>query len=203
MAIPKRQQTNKLRIIGGRLRGTKLWFPSVVGLRPTPDRVRETLFNWLQSDIGNARCLDLFAGSGALGLESISRGASFVVMVEQNKKAADCIKAHLERLHIDNAVIHHLDALKYLRMENTPSGFDIVYLDPPYQLNVLPQCITLLEQQQWLTPTAKIYIEAPSHVSIELPPNWLLHRHKKEDRPWEGRSSKFVVEMSFIFASED
>ena len=179
MAFKNRQNTNQLRIIGGRLKRTKVSFPSVVGLRPTPDRIRETLFNWLQSDIYNSRCLDLFAGSGALGLESISRGAAFVAMVEKDSAAANSISINLNRLNITNAVIYRQDAKDFLQKNQQSASFDIVFLDPPYGSNVLSDCMTLLEQEKWLSPGAKIYIEVSSDGDIQVPSNWKLHKQNK------------------------
>ena len=179
MALGKHQKTNQLRIIGGKLKRTKLSFPSISGLRPTPDRIRETLFNWLQGDMHNSRCLDLFAGSGALGLESISRGAAFVAMVEKDSTAASSIKNNLNRLNIVNAVVYTQDVKEFLLFNQQSTRFDIVFLDPPYGDDVLTETMTLLEQQEWLSPSAKIYIEAPSDRELCLPPNWILHRQKK------------------------
>jgi len=179
LAFKNRQNTNQLRIIGGRLKRTKVSFPSVVGLRPTPDRIRETLFNWLQSDIYNSRCLDLFAGSGALGLESISRGAAFVAMVEKDSAAANSISINLNRLNITNAVIYRQDAKDFLQKNQQSASFDIVFLDPPYGSNVLSDCMTLLEQEKWLSPGAKIYIEVSSDGDIQVPSNWKLHKQNK------------------------
>jgi len=179
LALRNRQNTNQLRIIGGRLKRTKLSFPSVTGLRPTPDRIRETLFNWLQSDIYNARCLDLFAGSGALGFESISRGAEFVAMVEKDPAAVNSINKNLNRLNIANAVVYRQDAKEFLQKNQQSASFDIVFLDPPYGSTILTDCMTLLEQEKWLSPEAKIYIEVSSAGDICLPPNWILHKQNK------------------------
>ena len=168
----------QLRIIGGQWRGRKLNFPALAELRPTPDRVRETLFNWLQSEIIDSHCLDLFAGSGALGLEALSRGAAAVVMVESNQQAVNALHDHFARLSVTNGQIVHSDALAYLR--RTPqSPFDIVFLDPPFAQNLLPVCIELLEQQAWLSDHACIYIEAEkSLTTLPIPPHWRLHRSK-------------------------
>ncbi len=166
-------------MIGGKLKRSKLFFPSISGLRPTPDRIRETLFNWLQADVYNSRCLDLFAGSGALGLESVSRGAAFVVMVEKDPAAANCIAENLKRLNIVNAEVYKQDARDFLQSSKQDSGFDIVFLDPPYESELLVDCMALLEQKNWLNPKAKMYIEAPSDRDICLPSNWALYKHNK------------------------
>ncbi len=174
----KQHKPGQLRIIAGLWRGRKLDFPTVEGLRPTSDRVRETLFNWLQMDIAGARCLDLFAGSGALGLEALSRGASEVVMVEQDHQAAQQIRSHLSKLGSNKGAVEQIDVLHYL---NRPSiSFDIVFLDPPYALDCLADCCQLLEKNGWLSSTAIIYLEDSSQKPApKLPTNWQLNRSKK------------------------
>ena len=129
MSKPK-ARTNEIRIIGGQWRSRKLQFPSVEGLRPTPDRVRETLFNWLRDDIEDARCLDLFAGSGALGFEAASRGAANVVMVDADAKVGSALRQACGVL--DAPVVHICqdNALRYLA--GLPSSFDVIFLDPPF-----------------------------------------------------------------------
>jgi 16S rRNA (guanine966-N2)-methyltransferase len=174
----KPNKTNQLRIIGGQWRGRKLAFPAVADLRPSADRVRETLFNWLQAHIPGARCLDLFAGSGALGLEALSRGAVEVVMVEQNARAAAQIRQHLQTLDCDSGQVVQTDAFQYLQSPAT--AFDVVFLDPPYRLDCLAQCCQLLEQGGWLKTKAFIYLEDLSQrPAPALPDHWELLRSKK------------------------
>ena len=180
-----RPGANRLRIIGGRWRGTKLNFPDVPAIRPTPDRVRETLFNWLQGDIVNARCLDLFAGSGALGLEALSRGASTVTFVDREIVIGKYLRDTLTRLNCNQGDVHTMDALRFLRQ---PAGiFDIVFLDPPFadsaDRQLLTQVCTQLEAQGWLNVSAYIYIECPSSMGSpdsipHWPANWTLHKSK-------------------------
>lgn len=170
---------NQLRIIGGEWRGRKLDFPNVDDLRPTADRVRETLFNWLQMQIPGARCLDLFAGSGAIGLEALSRGAAQVVMVEQNRTAAEHIRQHLRTLNVSGGDVENTDVFPYLT-HNPNNKFDVVFLDPPYRLACLEQCCALLEQHDWLTDTAYVYLEDSGKNTLpKLPNNWELIRNKK------------------------
>ena len=122
---------NRIRIIGGTHRGRRLAFPDAAGLRPTPDRVRETLFNWLMPHLPGARCLDLFAGSGALGLEAVSRGAREVVLVDANPAVVKSLQENLRLLgETERARVIRSDALAFLRKE-TDAPFDIVFLDPP------------------------------------------------------------------------
>ncbi len=171
-------QTGQLRIIGGEWRGRKLLFPAVADLRPTPDRVRETLFNWLQMQIADSRCLDLFAGSGALGLEALSRGAREVVMVEQERSAAAQIRQHLQTLNCTNGRVESSDVLRFLQSAGTPHN--VVFIDPPYRLNLLASCCQLLEQNGWLAEHAYIYLEDNAkNGTPELPDHWQLVRSKK------------------------
>ena len=168
---------NQLRIIGGQWRGRKLSFPEVPGLRPTPDRVRETLFNWLAPLINGARCLDLFAGSGALGLEALSRGAAQVILVDNQPAVVAHLRANVTLLQTQAAKVIKEQALTYLRSPAT--AFDVVFLDPPYQSDWIGQCIELLEQGGWLTAHAWIYLEAPAKVGLPpLPANWHVSRSK-------------------------
>jgi len=170
---------NQLRIIAGQWRGRKLSFADVEGLRPTPDRVRETLFNWLAPMIEGARCLDLFAGSGALGLEALSRGAAEVVMLDQSAKVVRQLKDNLQLLACNRATVLQKEALSYLQ-QPSETGFDIVFLDPPYRKQLLSPCIAQLSQQQWVNPGARIYLELESKAELPiLPDNWELTRSKK------------------------
>ncbi|HXW10531.1 MAG TPA: 16S rRNA (guanine(966)-N(2))-methyltransferase RsmD, partial [Steroidobacteraceae bacterium] len=165
----------EIRIIGGRWRGRKLHFPNVPGLRPTPDRVRETLFNWLQFRIAGTRCLDLFAGSGALGLEALSRGAAEVLFVERDPQAADAIREALSLLG-GPGLVDRRDAFAFLS-EAAPRPFDVVFLDPPYDRHWLPRLCAALESGGWLEPDARIYLEdAAERGETTLPVGWTLLR---------------------------
>ena len=162
---------NQIRIIGGRHRGRRLHFVPGRGLRPTADRVRETLFNWLQPEIRGARCLDLFAGSGALGFEAASRGAGQVVMIENNRDAADALNANIRLLDAGSIEVVVADALAWLN-ENQ-RAFDIVFLDPPYQSGLLGRCCEILEYGQSLAENAKIYVEhAAVDDEVVIPDGW-------------------------------
>lgn len=178
MAKEAKPQPGQLRIIGGEWRGRRLQFPAVTDLRPTPDRVRETLFNWLQMHIAGTRCLDLFSGSGALGLEALSRGAREVMMVEQDRAAAAQIRQHLLTLKSSDGKVESSDVFRFLEGAATP--FDVVFLDPPYRLGVLAQCCQLLEQHGWLKDDTLIYLEdSAKNGEPTLPGNWELLRSKK------------------------
>lgn len=162
-----------LRIIGGTWRGRTWRFPEAQ-IRPTPDRVRETLFNWLAPSIAGARCLDLFAGSGALGLEALSRGAVRTVFVEQAAAAARELRQTLEAWGGGQAAaaqIHVTEANHFLA--GTPELFDVVFLDPPFAAGLLAQIAARLETGRWLAPAALIYAECPARASLpKLPGSW-------------------------------
>jgi 16S rRNA (guanine966-N2)-methyltransferase len=155
-----------LRIIAGRHRGRRLRFPDGVEIRPTPDRVRETLFNWLQPRIEGARVLDLFAGSGALGLEALSRGAAQVVFVERDRRAAAAIAAVMQEWTQTNAQVICADALAWLTTSGDAGRFDIAFLDPPYDANLLAPVSAALAGK--LAPDARVYVER--RVREPLPP---------------------------------
>jgi 16S rRNA (guanine966-N2)-methyltransferase len=168
---------NRLRIIGGRWRGSRIVFPALAAIRPSPDRVRETLFNWLQQQIVGARCLDLFAGSGALGLEALSRGAAHVTFVDREPQVGRHLKQTLERLGSSDGTVATEDAQRFLL--RPPQPFDIVFLDPPFASSVLEQVANRL-QQGWLAPGAHIYVECPADRSLStLPAQWAVHRTKR------------------------
>ena len=170
--------SNQLRIIGGEWGGRKLRFPDAPNLRPTPDRVRETIFNWLAPMIHGARCLDLFAGSGALGLEALSRGAAFTTFVDSHKKVTSVLKEHLELLDIKNkAEVLQMDGVKFLK--NEAERYNLVFLDPPYHLDFMQKVVPLLEDNGWLADNAMLYLEIEKRQSLpELPKNWKQLKEK-------------------------
>ncbi len=171
-------QARVLRIIGGTWRGRKLRFPPSPGIRPTPDRVRETLFNWLAPRLAGARCLDLFAGSGALGLESLSRGAAHVTFVERDVAAVRELRARLSEWGASGGQVEHVDALHYLRGAGGP--FDIVFLDPPFDSDSLTTAAGLLEAGHWLAPQAAIYVECAARDGLPpLPATWTVTKAKQ------------------------
>ena len=165
-----------IRIIGGRYRGKKLHFPAIEGLRPTPDRVRETLFNWLMNNILDARCLDAFAGSGALGFEAFSRGARNVVLVEKSPVAYKNLRAIAMGFDSPAITVINKDASFY--MQHTTEQFDLVFLDPPFAHNHLPHCLAMLEKSSLLVPGGLIYIESPNEITLN-PEIWEPMKLKK------------------------
>lgn len=149
----------QLRIIAGQWRGRRWRFPPT-GMRPTPDRVRETLFNWLQGRIAGCRCLDLFAGSGALGLEALSRGAAAAVFVEQERAACTALSTLFADWHAEGAQLVRCDALEYLARP-APQPFDVVFVDPPFAAAVYSQVLARLAGGGWLRSGARVYVEQP------------------------------------------
>ena len=170
------QAANQVRIIAGCWRGRKLSFAPVAGVRPSPDRVRETLFNWLSTVIRDARCLDLYAGSGALGIEAASRGASSVVLVDSDPQVVNCLREQLQLLGAAQIEVVQSTVEAWLAAPAEP--FDIVFLDPPFRRDLLPACIQALESGGWLAADARVYIEAERNLELLLPQNWELTRSK-------------------------
>jgi 16S rRNA (guanine966-N2)-methyltransferase len=169
-----------LRIIGGKWRGRKLRFPPSPEIRPTPDRVRETLFNWLAPRVVGARCLDLFAGSGALGLESLSRGAEHVTFVERDSAAVRELRTRLSEWGATGAVVEQGDAMSFLGGGGAGDPYDIVFLDPPFDSGAVAVAARLLEEKHWLTPGALIYVECAARNGLPaLPPPWVATKAKQ------------------------
>lgn len=172
---------NRCRVIGGRWRGRFLEFPDSPDLRPTPDRVRETLFNWLQARMYGARCLDPFAGSGALSFEAVSRGAAEVVALDSAKAAITALESNQARLRDERLRVIHTDALNWLSHVHSGRPFDIVFMDPPFAADhLLEQGCRLLAQNAWLAHDALVYLESGAPLdSLQLPEPWTLEKHKR------------------------
>ncbi|WP_030074379.1 16S rRNA (guanine(966)-N(2))-methyltransferase RsmD [Halomonas alkaliantarctica] len=164
----------KLRIIGGDFRRRQLPVLDHPGLRPTPDRVRETLFNWLGQHLFNKRVLDLFAGTGALGFEALSRGANHVTFIERDARVAALIGENIITLGASNGRVVNSDALIFLDQPSQPS--DVIFLDPPFYQGLAASCCAMLEANNWLTDEAMIYLETENSLSPEVPANWQLYR---------------------------
>lgn len=167
-----------VRIIGGEWRGRRLSFPPVAALRPTPDRVRETLFNWLQGTIAGARCLDLFAGSGALGFEALSRGAKETVFVDSEHLIVAALRESAAQLKCSSARIIEANAATWLR--GSAQVFDVIFLDPPYAREGLDELCTLLDRGGWLSEDGYVYLEsAAQSVLPALPATWKVVRQTR------------------------
>ncbi len=177
----KNNKNSALRIIGGQWRSRRLSFVAAEGLRPTTDRVRETLFNWISPYIPGARCLDLFTGSGALGLEALSREASTVTFIDLSPSAISSIKANLQTLQATNAEIVCTDSVKWLRNANSnEAAYDIIFIDPPFRCDLVPQCVSLLESSSLLKVGTHIYVEIEKETTQpNFPQSWQLHREKE------------------------
>lgn len=168
----------EVRIIGGKWRGRRLSVPDVQDLRPTPDRVRETLFNWLATSIAGAHCLDCFAGSGVLGFEAASRGAASVLIIDSSRVAVSLLQAQASTFQADNIEI--LQANMPAGLKKGAHEFDVVFLDPPYQQNLLLPMCHYLEDQNLLADHAYIYLEARELIQDNvLPANWRIIKNKQ------------------------
>jgi len=164
---------NKVRIVGGEMRSRILSFPDAAGLRPTPDRVRETLFNWLGQTLYGKTCLDLFAGSGALGFEAASRGAERVIMVERNRQVYQALQVNLKKLGCTNVFAHCQDGLEFVSRDT--QRYDVVFLDPPFGSDCLPGLLEMLPKH--LSDEGMLYLE--SDVEIVVSPPWELTKAGK------------------------
>jgi 16S rRNA (guanine966-N2)-methyltransferase len=168
-----------VRIVAGKWRGRFLPVADLAGLRPTSERIRETLFNWLAPEIEGARCLDLFAGTGVLGFEALSRGASGAVFVERSRQASDVLRRSIRDLGATSAAVVCGDALEYLRCAE-PSPMDIVFLDPPFAGQPAGPLCSLLDGRSWLARRAAVYLEQDARQPVPLlPRGWTVRREKK------------------------
>lgn len=176
--VNRTDKQRQVRIIGGRWRGRKLMFTPNDGLRPTGDRIRETLFNWLAPHIQGARCADLFAGSGALGIEALSRGAGHCDFIDTTRTALSQIEQHLQTLEAhDRGVCHAVTAQQFLQEAVTP--YDIVFVDPPFKLKMVEPVCASLARARLLSDTALVYVEtASTEPPPSVPAQWALHREK-------------------------
>jgi 16S rRNA (guanine966-N2)-methyltransferase len=169
---------SQLRIIGGRWRGRRIEFHAAPGLRPTPDRVRETLFNWLQPQLPGSRCLDLFCGSGALGIEALSRGAARVTLIDVSPAALAGVRRSLETLRAEGAELVAADGLVWIGGAHE-RRYDIVFVDPPFGAGIAQRCLMLLAASGLLAAGARVYVECGAgEPAPELPAGWTLYREK-------------------------
>ena len=175
------KKPNSLRIIGGQWRGRKLLFPDLPGLRPTPDRVRETLFNWLTPIIHDARCLDLFTGSGALSLEALSRGARHATLIDQASKAISQLQLHLATLNCQSAQLVQANTLEWLTRisTNQVEPYDIIFIDPPFHQNLVELSCAAIAEKNLLRPKAMVYIEIEATTPLAIPSSWSVFRQIK------------------------
>ncbi|MBB1309652.1 16S rRNA (guanine(966)-N(2))-methyltransferase RsmD [Pseudoalteromonas sp. SR41-8] len=181
---PQKQVSNKasdgaIRIISGQFRGRKLPVKDVQGLRPTTDRIKETVFNWLMQDTRDTRVLDCFAGSGGLGFEALSRFALSARFLEMDKLAANQLQTNIDTLKLTNAEVICTDSLLYLSNNTQQQQFNLVFIDPPFRQGLAQKCCDLLTENDWLSKNALIYVEVESEMSaLQTPSNWLLLKEK-------------------------
>jgi 16S rRNA (guanine966-N2)-methyltransferase len=173
----RHRQRGSVRIVAGSLRNSRIDVPDAPGLRPTPDRVRETLFNWLAPVIAGARCLDLFAGTGALGIEALSRGAAACTFVERDAALAAALRHTLARLKVAGAEVRNEPAERWLA--GTAQPFDIAFVDPPFAQALWQPSLAALASGGWLAPGAYIYVESPAGAAPDVPSGWALHRESR------------------------
>jgi 16S rRNA (guanine966-N2)-methyltransferase len=177
---PKTERSAKLRVISGRWRRRSLPVANVPGLRPTGDRVRETLFNWLMHHVNGAHCLDLFAGTGALGIEALSRGASFVHFVEKSREAARILQQNLVELDAERSSFSLFqDSAQQFIAQYSGPPFDLIFIDPPFAENLWKSTIAQLIDAKLLQPKALIYLESPNDAELALPADWPRLKHLK------------------------
>jgi len=167
--------SNAVRIIGGKWRGRKLVFPDRPDLRPTLGRVRETLFNWLRADIDGSRCLDLFAGSGALGFEALSRGAASVVFVDADRRAVQSLEDNATRLEAGDRVTVVAGRAERI-LHRTTEPFDVIFVDPPFASTDLPAVLEAIRASSALAATGQVYFEAPRRLTVDLS-GWRQVKH--------------------------
>jgi len=174
----KATKLGEVRIIGGDWRGRKLPVLNAEGLRPTSDRVRETLFNWLQFEIPGAKCLDVFAGSGALSFEALSRGAKQATLLELGAANSNQLKQNLQTLNVSNASVEQVDSLQWLA-QTAKESFDVVFLDPPFHREFMQNTVDLLFKNGYLNDQAWLYLEQEKQLDWPiLPDGWVCHREK-------------------------
>lgn len=173
---PRGYGSGEVRLIGGSMRGRKLRFPDVNGLRPSSDRMRETLFNWLQPYIAGSNCLDLFAGSGALGFEAMSRGASSLTMVERDTEVFRALQQNARQLKVEEVSIFQADALNWL--QRCKATFDLVFVDPPFADEIAESALAGLSAGDCLKDGALIYVETASNQRMQFPPGWIPFKEK-------------------------
>ena len=197
ITMSKQVKLNTIRIIGGEWRGRRIKVPQVDGLRPTIDRVRETLFNWLMHDTVNMRCLDLFAGSGVLGLEALSRGAKETCFIEMNTLAVNNLLDNLNQLlgaeKSKSTTVIQRSAIDFLR-DSPALPYDLVFIDPPFQSDLISSTLELLSKNGWLSASAIIYLEQPVKTALPIvADSWELHRQGKA-----GQSEFFLYRVSSL-----
>ncbi|TMO69400.1 16S rRNA (guanine(966)-N(2))-methyltransferase RsmD [Pseudoalteromonas aurantia] len=168
-----------IRIISGKFKSRKLPVKDVEGLRPTTDRIKETVFNWLMQDTRNAKVLDCFAGSGGLGFEALSRFAAHTDFIELDKLAATQLQKNITTLKLNNAHVINDNALAFLQKNNSATPYSLVFVDPPFRKGLAQPCCEALEAQNWLTSDALIYVEVEKELAFSAPQTWQVIKEKQ------------------------
>ncbi|MFP8968146.1 16S rRNA (guanine(966)-N(2))-methyltransferase RsmD [Pokkaliibacter sp. CJK22405] len=169
---------NQIRLIGGQWRSRKLSFADLPGLRPTTDRVKETVFNWLMHKVPGSHCLDAFSGSGSLGFEALSREAAWTTFIDSSNIVVKQLQANLKTLQCQDAEVIRADSIQWLS-QTANRQFDLVFLDPPFNQGLLEPAASYLESRSWLTADAVIYIEYEQKLLPQLPANWQCIKEKR------------------------
>ncbi len=193
-SLSTRIKSNTFQIIGGTHRGRKFTFPDAQGLRPTPNKVRETLFNWTQFASANKTYLDLFSGSGALSFEALSRGAKKVIGVEKDLNAYQALQQNKQILSDEKIQFIHQDALEFLT-KKPEKHFDFVFLDPPFHQNILPNVLKLLVNNDFVTRGSKIYIESEFEITNDFLKNNLSNTVTISKQKKSGQVHYCLVEI--------
>ncbi len=190
----KKEKKGEIRIIGGKWKGKKIFFDLNDDLRPTPDRAKETLFNWLGQDLSEMYCLDLFSGTGALGLEAYSRGAKKVTFVEKNKKYLQKIKkVYLEMSKKEDCYFFCSECLEWVKNNNVQTKYDLIFIDPPFNKNLIDDLLTGILEKKLLSKGGRIYFEFEKELNLKIPKS--LNLKKKKNL---GRKSYVLTEITCL-----
>ena len=190
----KKEKKGEIRIIGGKWKGKKIYFDLNDDLRPTPDRAKETLFNWLGQDLKKMYCLDLFSGTGALGFEAYSRGAEKVTFVERNKKYLQKIKkVYLEMSEKADCDFFCAECLDWIQNNNSGTKYDLIFIDPPFNKNLIHDLLAAILEKELLSKNGQIYFEFEKKLDLEIPESLTLKKKKSL-----GKKSYILAEVTCL-----
>ena len=190
----KKEKKGEIRIIGGKWKGKKIYFNLNDDLRPTPDRAKETLFNWLGQDLNEMHCLDLFSGTGALGLEALSRGARKVTFVEKNKDYLQKIKkVYLEMSQKEDCDFYCAECLEWVQNESSKAKYDLIFIDPPFNKNLIDNLLSNILRRELLSESGKIYFEFEKKLDLKIPESLDLKKKKSL-----GKKSYVLAEITCL-----
>ena len=190
----KKEKKGEIRIIGGKLKGKKIYFDLNDDLRPTPDRAKETLFNWLGQDLKKMYCLDLFSGTGALGFEAFSRGAEKVTFVERNKEYLQKIKkVYLEMSEKADCDFFCAECLEWIQNNNSGTKYDLIFIDPPFNKNLIHDLLAAILEKELLSKNGQLYFEFEKKLELEMPESFNLKKKKSL-----GKKSYVLAEVTYL-----